>query len=81
MILFTGQRMDTLFMNEKYRIKKNCEMFDKMLNESHNGDFIDMHDWILSNHCKDQFDENGYYHWIKDFMYWATNRVFYTRGD
>ena len=73
--------MFTLEQEEMYRKLENSKMFDKMLNESHNGDLIDMHEWILSNHCKDQFNENGYTHWIKDFMYWATNRVFYIRGD
>jgi hypothetical protein len=60
---------------------ENSKMFDKMLIDSHNGNLIDMHDWILSDNCKDQFDENDYFQWVKDFMFWATNRVFYIMGD
>ena len=60
---------------EGVRRNKQYEMLDDMLTNSHGGDYMGMHVWVMSKHCIEQF-ETKFKHdqFVTDFVNWSRNR-------
>lgn len=65
----------SLEMEERIRRSITYKTFDKLLRNTHGGDFIEMHSWIMSKKCIDQF-ETKFKHdqFVNDFVSWSRNR-------
>ena len=58
-------------MRRSYQYK----LFDRLLEKTHGGDYMGMHQWIMSKECSDQFSTK-YRHdqFVTDFVNWSKNR-------
>jgi len=68
-----NKNMFTPEQEEMCRKLENSKMFEKML-KSHKGNIIGLHKWVLSDQCKNQFEDAHIYNcFISDFIHWSKN--------
>ncbi len=62
-------------MHERVRRAMQYKTFDKLLEKTHGGDYMGMHEWIMSEHCSEQFSTKFKHdQFITDFVNWSRNR-------
>lgn len=62
-------------IEEGIRRSYQYKTFDRLLEKTHGGDYIGMHEWVMSDHCKNQFKTKfNHDQFVTDFVNWSRNR-------
>ena len=65
----------SLEVEERIRRNLQYKTFDKLLTNTHGGDYVGMYKWLMSDDFKKQFKEKWKHdQFISDFVNWSRNR-------
>ena len=62
-------------IQERVRRSLQYKQFDQLLEKTHGGDYMGMHEWVMSQELIDQFSSKFRHdQFVTDFVNWSKNR-------